>query len=359
MQLVTNSRLRAFARCRRLHHFRYELLRRPLVSAKPLAVGSLVHLALEAWWTWFLPIEAGGKRFQLPYEAAVDAIATRVGEARPEDGEVSPFDLAAAEAMMIGYDARWFEDAVDGWTVLAVEPPFAHPIVNPDTGRTSQLYRYGGKIDVVVRRRVDGAEGFIEHKTSGSSLAPESSYWRKLRMDTQISDYYRGARSLGFDPVFCIYDVLGKPGLEPKKATPVEKRKYRKEDGQLYANQREKDETVEEYRDRILTDIETDPNGYYARVEVSRLEEDERERAWDVWQTVKSLHETRVAGRHARNADACFDFGRPCDYFDVCSRVARIDDDFIYRTAHDPHEELSPDRDPVEAAAALAKERDQ
>lgn len=359
LELMTDSRLRSFRACRRLHYFRYQLRRRPIVKAKPLAMGTLLHVGLEDWWRWWMAAEAGGKRTATPLETAMDAMAQRISDARHEDAEIGEFDVAAAEAMIAGYDARWFDDVASEFDVLGVEVPFVCQLVNPDTGRASQTYRRAGKIDAVVRQRRTGRVGFVEHKSTGASIAPESSYWRKLRMDGQVSGYYSGGRAVGLDLEFCLYDVLSKPTLKPLEATPVDKRKYRKDDGKLYANQREHDETPDEYRDRILADISADPNGYFGRAEVVRLDEDLREFAWDTWSDVKMLHEARLAGRHARNPEACFAFNRACDYFDVCTRVASIDDDFIYQTVQDAHEELGSDAAALEAAKLIAKSLDE
>lgn len=358
MQIMTNSRQTAFRACRRLHHYRYELLRRPIVVARPLAVGSLVHVGLEAWWSWFLPEAAGGKRAASPYDAAAEAMAARLAKRRPDDAEISPFNVAAAEAMLIGYDARWCVDVAENWEVIAVEAPFATALINPDTGRASQSYRLAGKMDAIVRRRADGHEGIVEHKTTASGIEPGSSYWPKLRMDAQVSTYYAGARSIGFDPRFVLYDVLSKPSQEPRKATPVADRKYRKTDGALYAKQRENDETPAEYRDRILADVREDPNGYYARAEVIRTESELLEHAWDVWQTTKSLHETRLSGRHSRNPDACWSYHRACDYWSVCTGSASISDDYLFRTSKSAHEELATEEAAVAAAAAAAREEE-
>jgi hypothetical protein len=402
--------VRAFRRCRRLHHLRYEKLRRPLVAAKPLGVGSLGHAALEEWWRWWLPSEAGGKRFEVPLDAALAAIRARVAERRESDGEVSPFDVGAIRALIVGYDARWFDACADELDVIAVEAPFACPLVNPDTGRASQTYRKAGKIDVVLRRRSDGALGFGEHKTTSSSIAPDSSYWPRLRMESQVSTYYDGLRSIGYDARFCLYDVLAKPKLEPLKATPDDARKYTQgvgckacggkkavrgsgdvvvdaeaeagivpalhetravcgdcggsgwkagEEPRLYANQRDRDEDVAEYEQRVAASIAEDPNAYYQRMEVVRLDGEIREHLWDMWQTTKSLHETRLSGRHARNPDACFNYGRACEYFEVCSGGASIDDDEKFRTVRDPHEELADGDDgaAILAAAAIDKDR--
>jgi hypothetical protein len=69
-------------------------------------------------------------------------------------------------------------------------------LINPATGRASQTRQLGGKLDVLVRDQ-DSRALIIEHKTSSEDLGPGSDYWRRLRMDPQISTYFVGARALG------------------------------------------------------------------------------------------------------------------------------------------------------------------
>src|SRR5690606_34963330 len=189
-------------------------------------------------------------------------------------GEVyDPYALVMAEELLVAYTARWGDSGLEA---VAVEAEFNMPLTNPETGAASRTFRRGGKIDAVVRSP-DGALHIVEHKTTASDIEQGSTYWRKVQaLDTQVSTYMAGARSLGFDVVDCIYDVVRKPALKPLKATPVESRKYTAK-GFLYANQREADETPEEYRTRLRADICERTERYFARGQIVRLAEDERD----------------------------------------------------------------------------------
>jgi hypothetical protein len=79
----------------------------------------------------------------------------------------------------------------------------------------------------------------------------------------------------------------------------------------------------------------------FARGTVVRTEEDERDAAWDTWQTAREIREADLAQRHPRNPDACVRWGQTCEFFSVCAREADIDDPTRFRTARAPHEELS------------------
>ena len=43
-------------------------------------------------------------------------------------------------------------------------------------------------------------------------------------IDGQVSGYYVGASTLGYEVDVCLYDVIRKPTIRPYKATPEESR---------------------------------------------------------------------------------------------------------------------------------------
>ena len=322
LRIVSDSELRTLRACMRRHHYQYRLLRRPISKSDALRFGSLWHLGQESWWK-----REGSPEQKL--EAGLVAM-------RSSQEVCDPYVLVTAEELLVAYTARWGERK---FRVLAVEAQFDMPLINPETKQASRTYRRGGKIDVIA---VD-AEGecIVEHKTTSADIEEGSPYLKKVRaLDTQISTYMAGARSLGHNPLRCVYDVVRKPGLRPLKATPLENRKYKKGPIPiLYANQRESDETSEEFRLRLRDDINERPSRYFARVDIVRLDQEEREHAYDVWQLTKLMHEAELNGFHPKNPDACSQFGG-CPYLAVCEGMADINDDALYRTAHTAHEEL-------------------
>ena len=155
-----------------------------------------------------------------------------------------------------------------------------------------------------------------------------------------MSTYQPACLSLGYDVDSCIYDVIRKVSLRPLKATPEASRKYTA-GGLLYKTQRENDETFEEFRERVRAAIEAAPDKYFARGPIVRLEQDAAEHATDVWQTASQLRESENANAFPRSPNACERWGRMCDYFEVCSGAASIDDEVRFRTAEHAHEELA------------------
>jgi hypothetical protein len=231
-----------------------------------------------------------------------------------------PFDLARAEAMLRGYDARW---GAEQYEVLAVEAEFRAPLVNPETGAASRTWQRGGKIDAIVRD-CSNRILVVEHKTASEDIAPGSSYWRRLRMDGQVSGYFLGADALGLKAEACLYDVLGKVALRPYQPS----------------KKRAEAETPEEFRARCIEAICAEPDAYFRRGEVVRLAAEAEEALFDDWQTAVQLREAERLGRFPRNPDACMKWGRACDFFPVCTGEASIADPSLYRRAEHVNPEL-------------------
>ncbi len=412
LPLLTNSRLKAFRRCARLHFYSYELGYRPVEDAEALRFGTLIHLGLEAWWQALLPVDDLQAACERRYNARggadgfFDDLETAIFEGRSLDasllavaGCTDPFEKVRAEEMLHGYHLRW-QSA--GLVPIAVEVEFTAPLVNPETGAPSRTFQLAGKLDVLARDVATGRVVIIEHKSSSEDITPGSPYWSRLRIDGQVSQYFAGARALGYEPAACIYDVLAKPFLRPAKATPMEERKYTlakfkacpyckkkggaesaphdvaitedpggprakcepdPEDpakrrvctdpgGKLYANLRAEDETPEEYRARLVEVIAYDPIKFFARGEVVRLEQDELEHAGDTWQIARDIRDAELGGErlvhlgknaaaaHPRNPDACVMWGRTCSFFAVCTGAATLDD-ARFQKLDNVHQELA------------------
>ena len=378
IQLITNSRLSSFRQCRRLHYYGYELMRRPRKISEAMGFGTVFHAGLEQWWLAWMERD-GREKYAL--DLAHGGIIAKFA-ASSEESELDPFDLIKAEELLRGYDLRWSDDMHD-LEVLDVEGQFCAPLINPSTGRRSVLFQLGGKLDARVRVISLDRVKVVEHKTSSTDVSPGSNYWRRLMMDSQVSQYVDGARSMGgAAPEGCLYDVAKRPGLRPKAETPEENRKWTLpkackqhvdeakarakavgekvlakevliisgcvncQEARLHKGMRLTPESPDEYRTRVRDSISEDPNSYYQRGEVTRLAAALDEHRFDTWETVKELRLRQLAERKlgekawARNPGACDKWGRLCDYWDVCTGAVSIDDDVRFRSATKKHEEL-------------------
>lgn len=319
LPILSASRLKDARSCQRLHHYRYGLGYRPAEDATTLRFGTLVHLGLEAWWSDPNPNHA--------LDSALAAMA----------GEADPFERARAEVMLIGYDARWSEERSQ-YEVLAVEARFEAPLRNPETGRPSQTWQLGGKLDVLVREVATGRKLVVEHKTTSEDASAGSDYIRRLRMDGQVSVYYAGAEALGHPVDACLYDILRKPRQAPKKKAAEVKLK---KDGTPYAGQQLADEAPEEFRARLAEAVAEKPAEFFVRCEVVRLEGEVAEAIYDVWQLGQQLRESERLSRYPRNPGACLSYGRTCAFFGVCTGEASLENPTLFKKLDTPHPELA------------------
>ena len=291
---LSASEITDYKWCRELHRLRWVLRIVPVSYVDPsLRTGTGLHQALDIYRTSGM------------VEPAFAALA--------ESG-LSGFDLAAAQAMISGYAARW-ED--DGLTWLGVEKYFVLLLDG---------FSVHGKMDGIAKDR-DGRVCVVETKSTSQDVSLGSLYWVTLTIDDQIGIYLPGARELGFEPEYVLYDVLRKPVVEPRLATPEEKRRYRKEDGKLYANQREEDESFFDYRLRVLEHMEERPLEYFARERLVRLEEEERSQRRDLLRIVDEMSTTYDDPETPapKSPHACKRYGRLCEYVDLCNRRDTID----------------------------------
>lgn len=308
---LTNSMRNKFASCHRAFKFCYEDLKRPIKTSDALNFGTAMHQLLECYW--------------LNAEAEFPNV----------DDEYTAMTL---KALFEGYRNRWEEYDRNTYETICTERSFKAPLMNPETGGISKTFHLAGKIDALAKEKATGKVVIVEHKTTGQDIGPGSDYWRKLPIDGQVSGYYVGAEAIDYPASKCLYDVIRKPTIKPMKATPEDKRKYNK-DGSLSKACRENDETPDEWYGRLSADIASRPDYYYARIEISRSDNDLLEYLFDMWAVSREIADAQRMNRWSRNPQACSVFGT-CEYFGVCTGEQDIDDVTLFRTAERANEEL-------------------
>lgn len=308
---LTNSMRNKFASCHRAFKFCYEDLKRPIKTSDALNFGTAMHQLLECYW--------------LNAEAEFPQV----------DDDYTAMTL---KALFEGYRNRWEEYDRNTYETICTERAFKAPLMNPETGGISKTFHLAGKIDALAKEKTTGKVVIVEHKTTGQDIGPGSDYWRKLPIDGQVSGYYVGAEAIDYPASKCLYDVIRKPTIKPYKATPEDKRKYNK-DGSLSKACREYDETPDEWYERLTADIASRTDYYYARIEISRSDNDLMEYLFDMWAVSREISDAQRMNRWSRNPQACSVFGT-CEYFGVCTGEQDIDDVTLFRTAERANEEL-------------------
>lgn len=309
-----------FKTCRKQYWFEYELLLRSVEDAYALRFGDAFHKAAE--------ILSLGCRV-----AGVVFLRNTTWN--------EPYTPHTLAALFRAYVKRYEECGLID-THIETETVFEFPIRNPETTGTSQTFVAGGKRDGVVRLH-DGRIANREMKTTSEDIA-RPRYWARLLIDSQVSLYCmaeEGGKGRLIEST--VYDVIRKPGMAPLLATPVEKRKYKK-DGDLYASQREFDETPEEWEERLYEDTQQRPEFYFARREVSRLDKDLHEFRQELWDVAKDIRQAQLTGRWYRNSGrmTC-DF---CPFFDLCIGLAPWDGESVpegFQRLDNPNPELEVD----------------
>jgi len=342
LRVITNSELKTARRCSREHYLAYELGYRSVNTPDPLIEGSAIHAGLAAWWL---------------AQGDVDPLAAALHEI--DILELDPYRHAKLAVMLTAYHERWRLDR-HHYEVLAVEREFRMPLINPGTGSRSRTFDLGGKVDVIAKDLRTNLLVLIEHKTTSEDIGPGSTYWRRLLLDSQISIYYDGAKSLGYPIDECVYDVLAKPQHRPAQVAVVDdlgnkivldaggdrvrtaNGKWRQTastaDGYVLQT---RPETAEEYAARMLGAVIADPDKYFQRGVVVRIGSEMDEARFDRWQQSRLVAEADTLDRHPRNPEACQRFGRFCEFFGVCTGTESVDDPSLFVHVDQVHQELS------------------
>jgi hypothetical protein len=301
MRSISVSEIKSYLRCREEHRFSYVERFRLARQAFELRFGTVIHAGLARWWE---TLSLGAALIALRQAAVVEGLDV--------------YETIRAEVMLAGYDARWGDDHREIKTIWVEKSFRLQRLIEPEP------YALYGKIDAGGAR--NGRRFVVEHKTTSDDITDGGDYMTRLAIDQQISLYACGALTLGLEPETCLYDVLKKPGIEPKKATPEASRKYTKE-GRLYANQREHDETPDEFRARLVEEISEKPEAYFARVEVVRLVHEQLRALRDIDAVAQDILRTERGEPQPMTTDACRRHGRMCDFFPVCTQQTGLDSD--------------------------------
>lgn len=323
---LTHSRMSAAKTCLKKHYFLYELGIRRDTDARPLRMGSAFHLGLDLW---FKGVQQDAAIYRATESYAVLPAWCNTDEL-VNDWLIEREKVAR---LLSGYFWRWGDAKLE---VIASELPFELPIENPETGFATPTFVLAGKIDRIVRLP-DGRLAVKESKTCSDDLAPDSDYWRRLRIDQQISLYYDAAQRLGYDVKTVLYDVTRKPTIEPLSVAVLDPdgvkivldaagNRVRNKDGKSWRQSGDaaqgwtlqtRRQTPAEYGERLTDDIAARPDFYFARQEIPRLDADLAEWKQELWDQQLTLRRCQKMGCWYRNTAACISPFR-CEFLDVC-----------------------------------------
>jgi hypothetical protein len=352
-ELLTHSRADCFKTCRRKHEYAYEIGLRPETDAKALRMGSAFHAGVERLG------DCDPENLPSACKAVRAAYADMPDHFDPYWWAV---ELETILSLVCAYQWRWANHKLD---VIATEQAFRVPLVNPATGKATPTFDLAGKIDGIVRLE-DGRLAVKETKTCSEDLAPGSDYWRRLRIDHQITLYTLAARQLGHDVSTVLYDVVRKPAIQPtpvpltdtdgvKIVLDATGNRVKTKDGKKWRETTSAADgyalqtrtcTVEEWGERLRADVAERPDFYFARVEIPRLDQDVEAFRAELWDLQHQIRQAQLDGLHYRTVsrNTC----PYCPYFAVCSTNQTIDPDAPpagFVVLSDVHPELSEDHE--------------
>lgn len=251
-------------------------------------------------------------------------------------------------ALMTGYAETWTNSR---WRAVAVEQEFRLPIHNPDAKRqsVSKSFEYAGKVDLIVEDTDRPGDYYLmDHKTSSEDIADVGGdFWKRLLLSTQASHYQLACHQAGVKLAGCVWDVIRKPTIRPRKVTKAEQATLASEGtyqgirvDEWHAQNPVESEDGHLYGLRVLADIRENPSKYFQRRIVPRSERELLEYARDLWGTSTLIRESKARGEYFRTGatHSCFQFNRSCDYLDICSGFDHEDSGRLVKL--DAHSEL-------------------
>jgi hypothetical protein len=250
---VSASSIAAFKACPQRYRLGYVEGIRQAVEAQPLRFGTAWHKGLEILefpvGTQYITednapggcIVTNENRLDLAIQAATEAYETVPDGVDPTDWAVEREILANALAAY-----HWLYGTASEYETVATELQFDLPLVNPETGHPTPNFRRVGKIDRIIRHKGSGRLLIQENKTTSRPIDSGSTYWDRLRKDTQSKFYITAARDLDASGTVLVqgqevpmrlsadgqvvsgllHDVFHKPAIKPKKLTQAESTEF-------------------------------------------------------------------------------------------------------------------------------------
>lgn len=302
--ILTYSALNAFRNCPQKYKLRYIDNLAPRQRAETLAFGSVVHEALQKWYT----LSGDAQRLFKVLEQIDAQFPGRAGDATQRKY------WHLARAILGGYAACYASEEFD---IVALEKEFQAELRDPITAEPSSTLRIAGKVDGIVR--VGKELYLLEHKTA--SLL-DGNYLDKLWTDTQIALYCHYLRQNGFPIVGVIYNVLLKARLEQRLGETEEEFQLRRE--ALAAKNKTGRSTAKRQEPETDLEFAARLSEWYRKPEAFHRERiylsDERLALLqeEVWEIAHQSQEAQRRGKWLLNTSHCFSYGRRCDYLPLC-----------------------------------------
>jgi len=381
---VSASSIQSFKTCPQKYRLGYVEGLRLAVDPQPFRFGTNWHrgkevleapagttLLQQSGPPWLVTDE---NRLELAVEAATAEYETIPDWADSTEWAVEREIVANALAAY----AWLYPHANSEYETVVTELSFDLPLVNPETGHPTPNFRRVGKIDRIIRHKGSGRLLIEEYKTTSKPIDSGSTYWDRLRKDTQSKFYITAAHDLqsnqdlkvlGIDaqdrnayPLISglLHEVFHKPTISPKKLTQAESAEFIKTsnymgqhfvveccrasgvqqtgdlrvdgvyaDVELGAEPKVKKdgtqaptpfairETPGMFGARLLQDMTQRPEFYFARREIAFTDAELEDFRYQVWALQRTMNEMERTGHWYENEAQC-EATFKCCYCPIC-----------------------------------------
>jgi len=269
-------------------------------------------------------------------------------------------------AYVFEYVEHWSAEDRKRYQTTAVEMELTADVVNPATGRVSTIFDHGGKVDGMAIDLDTGDELVVEHKSTSDTLGPETLYWRRLAIDSQVSKYLLTLRQNGKHGVStCLYDVASKPKTKPKAISAADVRRlaetgsycgwsvptdtltaieaeYEANKGKSggFTGKIHEADFLDLYGIRLRAAIRADPSSTFGRRRISRTDEELKQYAAELWEVTAEIRKSRRSMVSPKNTGSCLKFGQQCEFFGLCTGKESIE---AFEYVSSVHAELDED----------------
>ncbi len=307
---VSNSRIKSWRRCRRLHHYKYNEKIERIKPKATLLKGRIIHELIEAY--------IAGEDWKEVLAGYEEEYNKLFQEEKEEFGNI----IENMETIMNNYISYWEKQPIKYLSHQGknAEFDFTIPLVEGMINLT-------GKIDAVAKDK-NGRVWIVERKTFGKGIPSED-----LRFsDIQTVIYYKAAQEIGFpQPNGVLWDYIkSKPPTKPQLLKSGELSKKKKIDSTTDTYlQAIKDQGLnpEDYED-ILEELEGKEDKFLRRIYLPSPDQIAEIIMAELIQTAKEIYFLGDISK-ARSLGWDCDPGR-CDYYNLCyAELHGLDTDYL------------------------------
>lgn len=307
MKPYDNTKLSPFRSCMRRGYWTHVRHLQPEGTAAPLAIGGIVHSAIEAGLHVIVDRQGADLGAVQGESLAVLDVEwqkrslPRTLEEMEEKLKPKHFLPAVSNAVAL-YWRKWW-DWLHSVHILAIEKPFAIPLF-----ASSSAYVYTGRMDAVIEE--EGRLTLLEHKTTSAFKAPDSFLddWKEsFQLDAQVEGYiagmafhYPGRKAFALVDGILLHRRIGDSSTDKKARYNGELANGAFIHVPLAPGEGKLDAWLENTRSQV------------ARVSTA-------EEAYEQQKTAglkPSLHD--IAALFPQNPDHCFGKYGKCPYFELC-----------------------------------------